>query len=92
METVKKVLRYLLSKDYFDSVLDLIYGLAFTAGVFIVIGYFYIFNPTIIFYFLIVCFLILGWFMMYFLVPEWYDRIQKLKYSIIQLFNKYFRS
>jgi hypothetical protein len=92
MKTVKKVLQYLLSEGYFHSALDIIYGLALTAGVFFVIGYLYIFYPAIIVYFMIACFLVAGWFMMYFLVPEWYDRIQKLKYFIVQLFNKYFRS
>ncbi len=92
METVKKVLHYLLRGDYFESVLDHIYGLALAAGVFFVVGYFYIFNPVILLYVLIAGMLFVGWFMMYFLVPEWYDRIQKLKYSIVQLFNKYFRS
>ena len=92
MESVKKFLQYLLGEGYFHSVRDLIFGLVVTAGVFFAIGYFYIFYPKIIVYFLIACFLYAGWFMMYFLVPEWYDRIQKLKYFIVHLFNKYFRS
>ncbi len=92
METVKKILHCLLHGDYFESVLDHIYGLALAVGVFIVVGYFYIFNPVILLYVLLAGLLFVGWFMMYFLVPEWYEQIQKIKDFIVQLFNKYFRS
>lgn len=86
-----KALKYLIHGDYFDTVLEHIYGVALVIGVFLVIGYFFIFSPIVLLYLLLAGTLVMGWFMMALLFPDFHHQLRAIMASIMKFLSKYTR-
>ena len=87
MKLFKDTIKLLRNQKYFDDSLDSIYALALIIMVFFVIGFVYIFKPVILLYLLILGMLVMGWFMIALLFPDLFEKIQKVKRSILSVFK-----
>jgi hypothetical protein len=88
MKKLNKALNKLLHGDYFDTVLEHIYAVALVVLLFLAIGYFFIFYPIVLLYLLIAGMLLMGWFMMIALFPDFYHQVRSIMTSALQFFGK----
>ena len=88
MKKLKQALKYLLYGNYFDTVLEHIYSVALTIGLFLAIGYFFIFYPIALLYLLILGMLVMGWFMMALLFPDLFAQLNAIMTSVLQFLRK----
>lgn len=87
MKLFKDSLKLLRDKSYFEHTLDAVYAVALIAGLFMLIGYFFIYKPIVLLFILIAGMLIMGWFMLAVLFPDLHEQIQVARRWLMQLFR-----
>lgn len=88
LEKLYQALKYLLYGDYFDTVLERMFGIALAIGLFLAIGYIFMVKPVILFYLLIAGMLVMGWFMMILLFPDFFHQLRAMMTSVVQFLSK----
>lgn len=77
-------------KSIFSTLLDQVHALALTLGVFLIVGFFFIFKPIILLYLLIAGMLVAGWFMLYFIFPDLHSWTQIHQKNLMKKLRHFF--
>ena len=88
MKLFKDSIKLLRDKNSFSSTLDLVHAIALTVGLFVLIGFFFIYKPVVLLVILVAGMLVMGWFMLATFFPELHEQLQTAKRWLIQLFPR----
>ena len=88
MKLFKDSIKLLQDKSSFSSTLDLIHAIALTVGLFVLIGFFFIYKPVVLLFILGAGMLVMGWFMLAAFFPELHEQLQIAKRWLIQLVQR----
>ena len=89
MKLFKETIAFITSGELFSGVIERLYALTVSIAVFAGVILCYIYKPKILLYLLILGMLVMGWFMLYFIFPEFHEWINELKRNIDKRLAKY---
>lgn len=88
MKIFRETLAFLTSGEFFSGVIERLLALLVSVAVFAAVIVSYVYKPELLLYLLILGMLCMGWFMLYFIFPEFHEWINKMRRFIISLLSK----
>ena len=89
MKLFKETLAFLTSGEFFSGVIERMFALLVSVAVFALVILCYIYKPEILLYLLILGMLVMGWFMLYFIFPEFHEWINHFRRFWGKFWQKY---